>query len=303
MSLRSLTSRPVTGIPNGPRPPPGWFPEPEDARPSAPGSNPGRAGRALTIRGGNGSHTPRPGVQIRAAASVRSESSRNGIAPGPTTLVSVPSREAPHHPRSSLRGVGRARRRGLSARGTRGLRAPYPLRVTGPSPRKAGPLGGRNLTGPTERRVAAVAIARQKRGLPAQVHRGLHQTRVGDVSDAVDLRLRRGGPHPGANPAGHSPRPQPNRETSRGVSLAGRHLEGSPPHLVSGRAGQGCRSVCWRVLMALAGRARHLAERIVDGLELFAPRGPRFPAGGRGKGADPRAPLPERSGVVFRTTL
>jgi hypothetical protein len=136
-----------TGIPNGPRPPPGWFPEPEDARPSAPGSNPGRAGRALTIRGGNGSHTPRPGVQIRAAASVRSESSRNGIAPGPTTLVSVPSRGAPHHPRSSLRGVGRARRRGLSARGTRGLRSPFPLRVTGPLPREAGPLPVRNHTG------------------------------------------------------------------------------------------------------------------------------------------------------------
>jgi hypothetical protein len=147
MSLRSLTSRPVTGIPNGPRPPPGWFPEPEDARPSAPGSNPGRAGRALTIRGGNGSHTPRPGVQIRAAASVRSESSRNGIAPGPTTLVSVPSRGAPHHPRSSLRGVGRARRRGLSARGTRGLRSPFPLRVTGPLPREAGPLPVRDHTG------------------------------------------------------------------------------------------------------------------------------------------------------------
>jgi hypothetical protein len=167
MSLRSLTSRPVTGIPNGPRPPPGWFPEPEDARPSAPGSNPGRSGRALTIRGGNGSHTPRPGVQIRAAASVRSESSRNGIAPGPTTLVSVPSREAPHHPRSSLRGVGRARRRGLSARGTRGLRSPFPSRVTGPPPREAGPLGGRDRTGQPSVEWRRSPSRDFRRGLPA----------------------------------------------------------------------------------------------------------------------------------------
>jgi len=54
---------------------------------------------------------------------------------------------------------------------------------------------------------------------------------------------------------------------------------------------------------ALAGRARLLAERLVDGLALFAPRGPRFLACGRGKGADPRAPLPERSGVVVKTTV
>lgn len=33
-------------------------------------------------------------------------------------------------------------------------------------------------------------------------------------------------------------------------------------------AGQGCRTVCCRVLMALTGRARHLAERLVDGLGL-----------------------------------
>jgi len=84
VSLRSLTSRPVTGIPNGPRPPPGWFPEPEDARPSTPGSSPGRAGRPPTIRGGNGSHTSHPGLLTRTAASVRSESPRNRIAPGPT---------------------------------------------------------------------------------------------------------------------------------------------------------------------------------------------------------------------------
>jgi len=67
---------------------------------------------------------------------VRSESSRNGIAPGPTTRVSVPRRGAPHHPRSSLRGVGRVRRRGLSARRTSTLRHPSPHGSRVP------PLGG-----------------------------------------------------------------------------------------------------------------------------------------------------------------
>jgi hypothetical protein len=98
----------------------------EDAWTSAPGSNPGRPGRPPTFRGGNGSHTTHPELLIRTAASERSESPRHRITPGPTKLVSLPSRGAPHHPRSSLRGVGRARRRGLSARGTSALRHPSP---------------------------------------------------------------------------------------------------------------------------------------------------------------------------------
>lgn len=119
----------------------------EDAWTSAPGSNPGRPGRPPTFRGGNGSHTTHPELLIRTAASERSESPRHRITPGPTKLVSLPSRGAPDHPRSSLRGVGQARRRGLSARRTRGLRTPYPSRVAGPLPREAGPLPVRSRTG------------------------------------------------------------------------------------------------------------------------------------------------------------
>jgi len=144
--LRSLTSRPVTGIPNGPRPPPGWFPEPEDARPSTPGSNPGRAGRPPTIRGGNGSHTSHPGLLTRTAASVRSESPRNRIAPGPTRLVSVPSRGAPHH-LAVHRGASAGPDDGAFRLAEPGACAPLPLTGAGPPPREAGPLGVRSHTG------------------------------------------------------------------------------------------------------------------------------------------------------------
>jgi len=54
---------------------------------------------------------------------------------------------------------------------------------------------------------------------------------------------------------------------------------------------------------ALAGRARLLAERLVDGLGLSPHEGRASQACGPEKGAGPRAPLPERSGVVVRTTL
>jgi hypothetical protein len=248
MSLRSLTSRPVTGIPNGPRPPPGWFPEPEDARPSAPGSNPGRAGRALTIRGGNGSHTPRPGVQIRAAASVRSESSRNGIAPGPTTLVSVPSREAPHHPRSSLRGVGRARRRGLSARRTRGLRPPAPCgsRVL--------PLGRRV---PYRSGITPGTAASSGGGFHRETKAGI--TRPGPSIVAPNTCRRRQQwdrlasqakrSTPGREP-GRSLTPSPTKSGDFPRSFFGwSSPRGLAPTPRPGRDRRGCRTVCWRVLM------------------------------------------------------
>lgn len=54
---------------------------------------------------------------------------------------------------------------------------------------------------------------------------------------------------------------------------------------------------------ALTGRARLLAERFVDRLGLSPHEGRAPKACGREEGADPRAPLPERSGVVVRTTL
>jgi hypothetical protein len=145
--------------------------------------------------------------------------------------------------------------------------------------------------------VAAVTIARPKRGKPPRVRRGMHQTRVGDVSDGIDLRLRRSGPLPGANPAGHSLRPQPNRETSRGVSLAGPHLEGLPPHLVSGRSRAGVPNRLLAGFDALAGRARLLAERLVDGRELSRPEGRASQACGQRRERIPA--LRCRSGPVW----
>lgn len=106
------------------------------------------------------------------------------------------------------------------------------------------------------------------------------------------MRLRRSGPLPGADPAGHSFRPQPNRETSRGVSLAGPHFEGSRPHLVSGRSRAGVPN---RLLSGVDGphgqsKAPSRAARRRAG--AFTPRGPRprafYVPGGL---AVPRAPL------------
>jgi hypothetical protein len=85
--------------------------------------------------------------------------------------------------------------------------------------------------------------------------------------------------------------------------MAGPHFEGSPPHLVSGRTRAGVSNRLLAGVDALAGRARLLAERLVDGRELSRPEGRASQACGPEKGADPRAPLPERSGVVVRTTL
>lgn len=50
-------------------------------------------------------------------------------------------------------------------------------------------------------------------------------------------------------------------------------------------------------------RARLLAERLVDRLGLSPHEGRASQACGPEKGADPRAPLPERSGVVVKTPI
>jgi hypothetical protein len=50
--------------------------------------------------------------------------------------------------------------------------------------------------------------------------------------------------------------------------MAGPHFEGSPPHLVSGRTRAGVSNRLLAGIDALAGRARLLAERLVDGLGL-----------------------------------
>jgi len=55
--------------------------------------------------------------------------------------------------------------------------------------------------------------------------------------------------------------------------LAGPHLEGLPPHLVSGVNRAGVPNRLLAGFDALAGRARLLAERLVDGWELSRPEG------------------------------
>jgi hypothetical protein len=180
---------------------------------------------------------------------VRSESSRNGIAPGPTTLVSVPSRGAPHHPRSSLRGVGRARRRGLSARRTSTLRHPSPHGSRVP------PLGGlvpcRSGVTPGTAASSGGGLHREtkSRDHPLRVRRWIHQTRVATSTmgstcvsgEAVHSRaLTRQVTHSVPNQIGRLP------EEFLWLVLTSRaRAHTSYP----GGPGQGCRTVCWRVLM------------------------------------------------------
>lgn len=85
--------------------------------------------------------------------------------------------------------------------------------------------------------------------------------------------------------------------------MAGPHLEGLPPHLVSGVSRAGVPNRLLAGFDALTGRARLLAERFVDRLGLSSHEGRAPKACGREEGADPRAPLPERSGVVVKTPI
>jgi len=180
---------------------------------------------------------------------VRSESSRNGIAPGPTTRVSVPRRGAPHHPHSSLRGVGRARRRGLSARRTRGLRPPAPCGSRVLPLGRAGPLPVRSHTGHGSVEWRRSPSRDQSRDHPLRVRRWIHQTRVATSTmgstcvsgEAVHSRaLTRQVTHSVPNQIGRLP------EEFLWLVLTSRaRAHTSYP----GGPGQGCRTVCWRVLM------------------------------------------------------
>lgn len=218
---------------------------------------------------------------------MRSESPRHRITPGPTRLVSVPSRGAPRTTEFTP-SLPQARRRGLSARRTRGLRSPFPSRVRVPGlpgrvPSASGVTpGSRASSGGGHHRETKAGVTRPGPSMDAP-------NTCGDVSDGIDLRLRRSGPHPGAGPAGHSPRPQPNRDTSRGVSLAGPHLEGLPPHLVSSRSRAGVPNRLLAGFDALAGRARLLAERFVDGLGFSPHEGRASRLVARGGCGSPRS--------------
>lgn len=263
-----------TGIPNGPRPPPGWFPEPEDARASTPGSNPGRAGRALTIRGGNGSHTSHPGSPGGCFGAQRESSAQDRSWPHKTGISSPQGGTPP--PAQFTAG----RRQGPTTAPfgwqNPGLAHPLPLAGHGSLPSESG-SPRRPESSPGSRASSGGGHHREtkSRGYPLRVRRQKTPNTCGDVNNGIDLRLRRSGPLPGADPAGHSLRPQPNRETFPLSFFGWSSLRGLAPAPRIRRTGQGCRTVCWRVLMALTGRARYLAERLVDGLGLFTPRGPR----------------------------
>lgn len=215
-------------------------------------------------------------------------SSQQGGAP-PPTVFTPGRRQGPTTGRLSSRNPG--------------LAPPFPSRVSGPPPREAGPLVGGDRT-----HQASV----ESRRCPSRDEEGDHPTPsteetasndCGDVNRRIALR---------PDPAVHT-RARTRQVTRVVPNQIGRLpeeflwlvlvFEGSPPHLVSGFSRAGVPNRLLAGVDALAGRARLLAERLVDGLELFAPRGPRFGGLTPGKGVDPRAPLPERSGVVVRTTL
>jgi len=110
----------------------------EDAWTSAPGSNPGRPGRPLTFRGGNGSHTTHPELLIRTAASARSESARNRITPGSISRVSFPRGGSAPPPTQFTAGRRQGPTTGPFGSRNPGLARPLPLAGHGSFPSEGG---------------------------------------------------------------------------------------------------------------------------------------------------------------------
>jgi len=193
------------------------------------------------------------------------------------------------------------------------FRVAEPVPFGQPSPRGYGssPLGGGPPGRPgshraVQRRETAVSIAIEEPGRTrnciawsASFKRLLRLQRLGSPCGETGRSTRAAGPtghlgsliDPEREHGSLARRPSPkefvDQSTPRGVAPTPRpgFPAGVPIRLLSG-------------VDAVTGRARFLAERIVDRLALFAPRGPLPPACSQCGIADPRAPLPERPGVV-----
>jgi hypothetical protein len=289
--------------PNGPRPAAGSVPA---GIPVLRHRGVTRAGRAdFCPSVGVTAPTPRPRVG-RRPASVRGESSRNRITPGSHGLVSVPSRGALRRAGVHTHAPGRARRRSLSSSGTRafrsafasrlrllplGRRAPWPSGITpgGPASRNGGfhrDRGAREdpelhrlecvVQTPVTTSTVGITLRRDR-----EVHAGCSARRSPSAPDRSGARAWLAGPKAaseGVCRSVHTSRGRPHTPSRC-------YPAGVPIRLLSG-------------VVAVTGRARRLAEQIVDRLALFAPRGPLPPACDQRGIADPRAPLPERPEVV-----
>jgi hypothetical protein len=157
-----------------------------------------------------------------------------------------------------------------------GLALPLPLTGAGPPPREAGPLGVRDRTGQPSVEWRRSPSQDPKWGIPTQgPSRDAPNTcRRRQRWDRLASQAERS--TPGREP-GRSLTPSPTKSGDFPRSFFGwSSPRGVAPTPRPGRSRAGVPNRLLAGFDALAGRARLLAERFVDRLALFAPRGPRF---------------------------